>query len=84
MATADTWRTLLNERNFCKKVRENNAKESTRKTNSESKSVIAGNDNDLFVWDNAASHFQYYNLQNLNEQSGEKLNRAQVVISPKN
>lgn len=78
MAAVETWRTLLNERTFCKKVRENNAKESIRKAKSESKGIIAVSDNDLFVWDNTASYFNYYNLHNLQEQSPEKQNRAQV------
>lgn len=78
MAAVDKWRTLLNERNFCKKIRENNAKESVRKSRTEARGIIATNDNDLFVWDNVSSHFQYYNLQNLTEQSPEKQNRAQV------
>lgn len=78
MAEADKWRTLLNERQFSKKIRENNAKESIRKTRTESRGVIAANENDLFVWDNVSCHFQYYNLQNLNDQSPEKLNRSQV------
>lgn len=78
MAAVEIWRTLLNERAFCKKVRENNAKESVKKTKTESKGIIAASDNDLFVWDNAASHFKYYNLQNLREHSPEKRNRSQV------
>ena len=68
--------TLLNERGFCKKLRENNAKESKKKVSPYSKGLIAISENDLFVWDNSSSHLIYYNLKNLGTENREE--RVQV------
>jgi hypothetical protein len=77
MAEVNKWRTSLNESSFSKKIRENNARESQKNCQLESKGLIAVNDNDLFIWDNASCHLINYNLQNLNEIS-ERKSRFQV------
>lgn len=78
MADVDKWRTSLNESSFCKRIRENNARESRQSSQIESKGLTAVNDNDLFIWDNASSHLINYNLLNLTEISAEKKSRFQV------
>ncbi|WAR02636.1 NUP88-like protein [Mya arenaria] len=78
MASVDKWRTCLNEKSFCKKIREHNGKESIRKSKAEAKSLIAVNDNDLFIWDNASCHFYYFNLNNLTGENENK-NRFQIL-----
>jgi len=79
MATANTWRTRLNDKSFVKKIRENNVKESVRKSKTEVKGLVAVNDHDLFIWDNCLCHFTYFNLHNLTDDS-EKQNRFQVIF----
>ncbi|XP_060594751.1 nucleoporin 88-like [Ruditapes philippinarum] len=79
MAEVNKWRTSLNESSFSKKIRENNARESQKNCQLESKGLIAVNDNDLFIWDNASCHLINYNLQNLNEFS-ERKSRFQVLL----
>ncbi|XP_053375397.1 nucleoporin 88-like [Mercenaria mercenaria] len=78
MAAVDKWRTSLNETSFCKRIRENNARESRQNTQLESKGLTAVNDNDLFIWDNSSTHLINYNLQNLTEISDRK-SRFQVL-----
>lgn len=67
MADVDKWRTSLNEKSFCKEIREKNANESKQSSHSETRGLTAVNDNDLFIWDNASSRLISYNLLNLAE-----------------
>ena len=71
-----SWRTVLNERGFCKKIKENNAKESRKKAISYSKGIFAISENDLFVWDTSVSHLIFYNLNNL--ETSDRKERVQV------
>ncbi|XP_052220932.1 nucleoporin 88-like isoform X2 [Dreissena polymorpha] len=79
MASVDKWRTCLNEKSFCKFIRENNANESNRKAKTEAKCLIAVNDYDLFIWDNASCHLIYFKLQNIDD-CAEKRNRNQILL----
>ncbi|KAL4224419.1 ribosomal small subunit export from nucleus [Mactra antiquata] len=76
MAAID-WRSRLNERTFCKLLRENNVTDSKRSSNNECKCLIAINQNDLFVWDNANSCLAFFNLLNLTQS--ERRNRYQIL-----
>ena len=80
MATVDKWRTCLNESTFCKKLRENNARESNGKVHSESKGLVAVNDSDAFIWDEQASHLIFYNLKNILTDTVDRKERHQVKV----
>ncbi|KAL5016642.1 hypothetical protein ScPMuIL_006231 [Solemya velum] len=70
MATVDVWRTRLNDLTFCKKIRENNAKDSKHKLQTDAKRLLVVFDSKLFVWDCSQTHLIYFNLRNvLSEKS---------------
>ena len=73
-----SWRTSLNDRGFCKKLRENNVKESRQKAAAYSKGIFAISENDLFVWDSYSSHLVFYNLKNLDTEIPDRQERVQV------
>ena len=54
----------LNELGFFKKLRENNVKDSKKKSTLYAKGLFGINENDLFIWDGCLSHLLFYNLKN--------------------
>lgn len=79
MATVDVWRTRLNDLTFCKKLRENNAKDSKHKTHNDDRRLLTVFDSKLFVWDCSQTHLIYFNLLNvLGEKSSSISNHYQV------
>ncbi|KAJ8312006.1 hypothetical protein KUTeg_009379 [Tegillarca granosa] len=80
MASVDNWRTCLNDQTFCKHLRENNAKDSRQKISSESKSLAAVQDSDLYVWDSYLSQLIYFNLKHLLPDSHERQSQYQTLL----
>ncbi|XP_067648848.1 nucleoporin 88-like [Haliotis asinina] len=80
MAATSTWRTSLNLHQFCKQLKENNAKDSLKKIAFDSKELIVTTyDGDLFVWDAYSSHMVYFRLKNLLPEAKEKAHRYQIL-----
>ncbi|KAL3856806.1 hypothetical protein ACJMK2_011523 [Sinanodonta woodiana] len=83
MAVVNNWHAFLNECSFCKKLRENNAKDSRKKLQGEAKGIITIQDNELYVWDSLCSHLLHYNLKNILQVPEERHQILQCNDVPK-
>ncbi|ESO97745.1 hypothetical protein LOTGIDRAFT_205604 [Lottia gigantea] len=76
MAAYSSWRSRLNNLQFCKQLRENNGKESHQLTNN-TKHLISVIDGDLYAWDNFSANIIYFNLKTLlNTTGGDENNET--------
>lgn len=64
-APVSSWRELLNRHKLCKKLKENNAKDSRQKQHNEAKNFLTLHGSDLFIWDSVDTAILHCNLRSL-------------------
>lgn len=62
---SSNWHELLNKHKLCKRLKENNAKDSAKKQHSEAKNFLTLHGSDIFVWDSVDAAILHCNLRSL-------------------